>query len=182
MTVKNMDKKESITTKEKEFVYNYLAMSQNSTKAYMKTYPNAKTSTAKSQASRMLTKHNVQEAIRKQLKKVWDEKEDAIMQMFNKLVDVSGADIGDYLDEHGDIKVEKFGDLNTFLIDSYSKTISDTKEGQNIRMTIKMTDKLKAISELVKILGMITEKVEVNVNYDKEKVKEIQDIFHGKTE
>lgn len=181
MASKEFDDKKKLNAKEKEFVLNYLALSQNATKAYLKTYPNANYGTASTQSSRMLEKPKIKEAISKELKKVWDKKEEQIAKLFQKLIDASGADIGDFLDEYGDIKTHNFNDLNTFLIDSYSKSVSDTKEGQNVRMTIKMVDKLKAIQELTKILGMITDKVEVNVNYDKEKAKELHELFHGKT-
>ncbi len=87
-------------------------------------------------------------------------KEKKISKLFDDLLDVANSDISDFIDENGNIKVDEFNELNTKVIAEYNQTISDTKDGQNVKRSIKLKDSLKAMAELTKILGMIKEKVE----------------------
>lgn len=160
MAKKKKSKIDSLTAKNKEFLLNYILLGRNGTKAYKKTFPKSQYDTCRTNGSKLLAKANVSEALEEYLEEIFLDKEKQIRNIFDKLVAVAGADISDFIDEHGNIKVSEFNNLNTYFVAQYDKTVSDTKEGQNVKQSIKMLDKLKAISDLVKILGMITEKIE----------------------
>jgi len=177
MPKKKKRKIDSLPPKYKEFLLNYISLGKHGRKAYMLTYPKTKPHTADTMASRLLKKVKVSEALQEYLDGIFIEKEKEISKMFDNLLDIANSDISDYIDEDGNIKVEEFDKLNTYVLAQYDKTVNETDSSRNVKQSIKMLDKLKAISELVKILGMVQEKVEVSVNFDKESVKDIQDIF-----
>ena len=132
----------------------------NQRKAYLLTYPGVKQGTADVQACRLLSNPKVSAARQEYLESQWGEKEKVIAELFHKLKKISSADISEFIDESGNIKVEDFKCLDTFAVAQYDQAVSDTKEGQNVRQSIKMMDKQKAIDTLAKILGMIQDKVE----------------------
>jgi phage terminase small subunit len=159
-TAKKKKKKDVLgNPKHKAFVLEYIKY-KNATKAYAATYPNVSYDTAKSNGHKLLTNTYIQDEIQKHLDKTWAEKEKKISNLFDNLLEVADADISDFLDENGDVKVDEFKKLNTRVIAEYNQTISDTKDGQNVKRSIKLKDSLKAVAELTKILGMIKEKVE----------------------
>ena len=145
---------------EREFVLNFLLL-KNGTKAYMQAYPKAKYDTARTNSSKLLAKTNIKDAIQEYYDASWKEKEKQISKLFDDLLNVVNADVADYIDENGEIDVKKIKSLNTFPLVEYNRTVSDTAQGQNVKTSVKLLDKLKAISELTKILQMINEKVEI---------------------
>jgi len=151
---------DKLSPKHKEFLLNYFELGMNGRKAYLKTYPKTKMETADVMACRLLKNVKVNEARQEYLEDQWNEKEKAISNLFNKLITIAGADISDYIDEYGNISVEKFQELNTYPVAAYDQSISDTAAGRNIRQSIKLMDKQKSIDTLSKILGMIQDKIE----------------------
>jgi phage terminase small subunit len=158
MAKKAPTKKEN--PRHKTFVLEYIKNGGNATKAYMIAFNTNKCTVAAVEGSKLLRKPNISDVIQAYYEKTWAEKEKKISEMFDKLLNVVGADISDYIDKNGDVKVEAFEQMNTYPIAEYTQSISDTAQGQNIKRTIKLKDSLKAISELTKILGMIQDKVE----------------------
>lgn len=126
----------------------------------MLTYPKVTKGTADVQACRLLSNPKVAEARQEYLEEQWGKKEEVIAELFHKLKRISSADISEFIDESGNIKVEDFKHIDTFAVAQYDQAVSDTKEGQNVRQSIKMMDKQKSIDTLAKILGMIQDKVE----------------------
>lgn len=160
MAKKKKSKIDKLSPKNKEFLLNYILLGRNATKAYKKTFPKSNYDTCRTNGSKLLAKTNISEALEEYLEKIFLDKDKQIRNIFDKLVATAGADISDFIDEKGQIKIEDFDNLNTYFVAQYDKTVSDTQAGRNVKQSIKMMDKLKAISELVKILGMITEKTE----------------------
>lgn len=168
-----------LSAKHKEFVLNYIAFSRNGTKAYSKTYPTAKFESCMVLASKLLRNVKVKAALEEYYNNLWESKEKEIGIVFDNLIKLASSDISNVIDyEDGVMKIKEFNDIDTSIIQQINQTVSDTKEGQRINESIKLYDKTKAISELVRILEMIQEKVTVNVNFDKESAKDIQDIFN----
>jgi phage terminase small subunit len=149
-----------LNPKHKEFLLNYFELGMNGRKAYLKTYPGVKNESAEVNASKLLSSAKVKEARQEILDEQWASKEQVIPDLFNKLFLMAGSDISDYIDEFGHVKVDKFKEINTYPIAQYDQTITDTKDGQNVKQSIKLMDKQKSIDTLAKILGMIQEKVE----------------------
>ena len=158
--IEKKKKSKKLLEKENQFIHAYFALGLNATKAYMQVYPNAKYDSARAKAAVMLAKDSVSEAIQKKLDESWEDRDKKISHIFNSLYSAATADIGDYVDENGEIKAEKLSELNTLPIQQYDRTVSDTKEGQNVKTSIKLMDKIKAMQELNKIFGIINEKVE----------------------
>ena len=148
-----------LSKKEKEFLLNYIELGKNGTKAYLKTYPTSNRNTAAVQASKLLRKHNVSEALQEYLNDIWEQKEEQISQLFDNLLGVANYDISQLIDEHGDVRVDEFDKINTFIIQQYDKSESESEKRYSKKVSIKLMDKLKATEMLVKILGMIQEKV-----------------------
>jgi phage terminase small subunit len=158
--IKNKKKIDNLKPADREFVLNYLLL-KNGTKAYMQAFPKVKIESARVLASRLLAKVNISEAIQECYEETWKDKQKQISKLFDDLLTIVNADVADYIDEDGEIDVSKIKKLNTFCLAEYNKITSDTANGQNVKITVKLLDKLKAISELTKILNMISDKVEV---------------------
>ena len=127
----------------------------------MLAFPKTNYGTAAVMANRLLKKAKISDAIQEYYDASWKEKEKQISKLFDDLLNVVNADVADYIDENGEIDVKKIKSLNTFPLVEYNRTVSDTAQGQNVKTSVKLLDKLKAISELTKILQMINEKVEI---------------------
>lgn len=152
---------DELSDKYKKFALNYIRL-QNGTKAYLQVYPNADYNVASVSAYHLLRKPKIKEAIREYMDGIFKEKEAEISAIFNKLVSITNVDIADFIDDNGNVKFKDFQEMNTYAIAEYSKVVSDTAQGRNEKQTIKLLDKQKALSELIKILGMITDKAEVS--------------------
>jgi phage terminase small subunit len=150
---------EQLSIKHKDFFKNYLEC-LNATKAYMKAYPTAKYETAMVNGSNLLRHAKIQAALKEYYDQLWADKEDLIGKVFNKLLNVVDFDISDYVDKDGNIDLEKITRENSFPISEISRREQVSKYGTSVHESIKTIDKLKAIQELTKILGMIQEKVE----------------------
>jgi hypothetical protein len=176
------DKKKSafdkLSAAHKKFFVEYTKY-LNAKYAYKITHPKCKDSTAESQGPEIVRKHQFQEALKEYYDDLWEKKDDYIGKTLKRLVDILDFDITDFLDENGYIDFEKVKEANnSFPIAEVARKENNTKYGRNIQESIKTVDKLKAISELTKILQMIKEKVEIDLNIDKESAKEIQEIFN----
>lgn len=148
--------------KHKSFALEYIRNGRNGTKAYRTVYPKAKYTSAMSNANKMLRNTQISEAILEYYNKLWDSKEKEIGQTFDNLLKMANADISDvveYSDEEG-MTIKDFDTIDTQAVQSISENVSQTKYGPNVSKSIKMYDKQKAISDLLKVLNMITEKVE----------------------
>jgi alkyl hydroperoxide reductase subunit AhpC len=143
--------------KHKEFLLNYFLLGMNGRKAYMKTYQKTNAASAEVLASKLLSNIKVSEAKQEYLQEQWKKKEQAISNLYDKLIRTASADISDYIDESGDVKVSEFNDMDTYPIAHYEQAISDTAYGRNIKRVIKLKDSQKAIDTLGKVLGMIKE-------------------------
>lgn len=157
MAEKKKRKIDLLNQKYREFLYHYIEL-QNPRKAYQLVYPKTKPNSADVNASKLLKNTKVAEALQEILNEQWEKRENQISDLFKKLVNLTGSDISDYLDEEGNVKVKDFQKMNTYPITQYDQTITTTEKGQNIKQTIKLQDKQKAIDSLAKILGMIKDK------------------------
>jgi len=166
---------DKLIPKHKVFVKNYVEM-LNARKAYSAAYPTCKNSTANVNGPKLLTNTRVKEALKEYYDNLWERKDDYIGIMFKNLLNIIDFDISDYLDENGKIDLQLVKDKKSFAISEVRESESTTKYGLNVSKGIKSHDKLKAISEMNKILGMIKEKIEIE--YDPENVKAIQEIFN----
>ena len=170
---------DKLSVKNKDFDLEYLSNGNNATKAYSKVYPNAKYVTARSNGAKLLAKTNIKEALSDYFNSMWSEKEKDIGKIYNNLIKQATADIADVIEyKNGEMRIKDFDEIDTSTIQQITQTVTDTKEVQRINESIKLFDKTKAQSDLIRVLKMIEEKVTVNVNYDKESVGEIQDIFN----
>lgn len=158
---KTKRKIDELSEKHRNFATSYIQL-QNATKAYLQTYPHVKYNTAMVEGCKLLRKPNIKEAIQEYLDEKFKEKETEISNIFNKLVSISNSDIADFIDDDGDLKFKDFKEINTYVVSEYSKIETESENSTNTKQTIKMLDKQKALSELIKILGMITEKTEVS--------------------
>ena len=150
-----------LKAKEKDFFLYYLELGRNATKAYMKVFPNCKYESAAVEASKFLKKPNVKAALKEHYDALWEKRNDVIGKMFENLLEIGNSDIADVVDyKNGSMIIKEFEKVNTSLIKSISQTTTDTKEGVRTVEKVEMHDKLSAIKEIDKILGLATDKVE----------------------
>lgn len=180
---KKKEKKEttvfdSLSIKHKEFVINYLE-TLNATKAYQKAYPSSNYNASSVGGFNLLRNPKIKNALKEYYNELWDNKDDYIGVLFKKLLNIVDFDISSYVDDDGNICLDKINKENSFPISEVTRKVTESKYGTNIQESIKTVDKLKAISELAKVLNMIQEKMTVNLNYDKESAQRIQEVFSG---
>jgi phage terminase small subunit len=169
-----------LSIKHLAFVNEYLKLN-NATKAYMNVYPSSGYDAARSSSADLLAKANIKAYVNEHYKKQWEDKETEIGRTFNNLVKIANSDINDVVEvEDGKMKIKNLDEIDSYIIQEIKQTVTNTKDGENKNTSIKVYDKVKAIDGMLKVLGMIKEKADININlnYDKESAKEIQEIFN----
>lgn len=80
------------------------------------------------------------------------------------LADIMLANIGDFLDDEGNIDVTRATPEQLALIDSYSVSESEGAEGGHSRaVKLKMHSKLAAVEKIAKYLNLISDSVKVDL-------------------
>lgn len=177
-----------MTEKQKIFVREYLK-DFNGTRAYKVAYPSCKKDeAARVNASKLLTKTNIKEAIQKQADKRLEKVEISIDDVLNELKSIAFSDrtkISKLTKE--EIKDEITGETLERKYVEFTPTNeidSDTKKaiaGYKVTqsgMSVETYDKMKALELLGKYLGIFKENVDVNVTANK-KFDEICDQIGG---
>lgn len=150
---------DKLNAKQKSFFEAYLE-TFNARKAYQKIHPTSKNSTAYTNGCKLLKNAKIKDALKEYYDQLWENKQDYVGILFKKLLNMADFDISDYIDEYGGIDLAKLNKENSFPVSEVTRKVTETKDGVNVHESIKTVDKIKAIQELTKILGMIQEKVE----------------------
>jgi hypothetical protein len=171
---------DKLSGKHKEFFLAYLKFSGNATKAYQSVYSNVTIESAAVRASATLRNVKIAAALREHYDNLWKNKEDMIGKTFENLLKMANADIHDVVefDEDGEMKIKDFNKINTFIIKKIGQKKTINQFGENVQNTIEIVDKEKVSTDLLRVLGMIQEKLKVTFNYDKESAQAIKDIFN----
>lgn len=153
-------KLEDFKPDQQNFILEYIK-TRNATKSYMMAYPKTSYESAAVQAYRLLKNDNVSAYIKNYFDQLWANRKDEIGKTLDNLLKIANADLGSVLEKTADgLKVKDFDKIDTSIIQSISQSRSDNKYGEASSLSIRLFDKSKAISDLTKVLGMITEKVE----------------------
>jgi len=151
----------SLSKNYKSFVLEYIRNGRNGVKAYMKVYPRSSYNAAGVSAFDLLKKPKIKEALEEYYQELWENKEKEIGKTFDNLLKIANADINNVIDyKDGEMKIRNFDEIDSSIIQQINQTITNTKEGQKINESIKLFDKTKAISELLKVLEMVKDKME----------------------
>jgi hypothetical protein len=157
-------KKKSIKAniKHKTFVLEYIANGNNATKAYMKVFEIKNYDSASVLSHKLLRNVKVSEAIEIYYTKLWESKSKEIGKAFGSLLRIASSDIANVVDfEDGQMKVKDFKNVDSSVIKAVSQNVTETANGVNVHTSVVLHDKVKAISELLKVLNMINEKMEI---------------------
>ena len=169
--------------KEKSIVLEYVSNGFNQTQAYKKYSPKTDIVTCRTLAARVFTKVGVKEALNEYFKDLWERKEEEIGKTFLKLLSFVHADISDVADfKDGELIIKDFDKAKTGIIRELSQAKTLGKYGESVKNSIKIVDQTKSMSDLIRVLNMINEKMTVSIKYDKEAAKEIQDTFNEEIE
>ena len=142
------------------FILEYIR-TRNAVKSYMSVYPKTKYEAAGVSSHQLLKNPKVSAYIKNYYEDLWDSRKDEIGKTFDNLLKIANADIGSIVEAAGDsVSFKNLKTIDTSIIQSISQSSSDTKYGVATSLNVKLFDKTKAISELLKVLGMITDKVE----------------------
>lgn len=153
-------KLEDFKPDQQNFILEYIK-TRNATKSYMMAYPKTSYGVASVNAHKLLKNANVSAYIKNYFDQLWANRKDEIGKTLDNLLKIANADLGSILEKTADgLKVKDFDKIDTSIIQSISQSRSDTKYGEASSLSIRLFDKSKAISDLTKVLGMITEKVE----------------------
>ena len=142
------------------FILEYIK-TRNATKSYMKAYPKSKYDAASVSSFQLLRNPKIKEYIQCYYDELWNNRKVEIGRTFDNLLKIANADISDVVEFDGDrMNVKPFDKSDTFLISEIKETVSEHQHGVNVNRSVKLKDSGKALSELLKVLGMVTEKVE----------------------
>jgi len=143
-----------------KFISEYI-ITNNAVKSYLSVYPKSSYNAACVSSHQLLRNPKISEYIQSYYDELWKDRKNEISKTFNNLLKIANADIADVVDYEGDrMEIRPFSQSDTFLIAEIKETVSETQNGTSVNRSIKLKDSTKAISELIRVLGMITEKVE----------------------
>lgn len=159
-----------LTPKQKIFVNEYL-VDFNATRAYKVAYASCKKDgTARCNGSKLLAKANVREYISKRMEKREKRTEITQDKVLRELAKIGFADITDYVKiieksymregkkiSYKDIEIEETKDIDTEKLGA----ISSIKQGVN-GIEIKLSDKVRALEQIGRHLGMFNDRLELN--------------------
>jgi hypothetical protein len=149
------------------FVKEYVANFSNGTVAYKKVYPHVKDSTAKVQASKLLTKTNVQAWIKEEYERIWKDKDSELekSKTYAMIHALGDSEISEVVDlETGTLKVKDFSEIPLKArqaIQSIKFKTRTTQYGEDSELEVKMHSKQAALDLRAKIQGMIQDKVDI---------------------
>jgi phage terminase small subunit len=148
---------DDLTPKIKRFCEEYI-IDLNKTQAAIRAGYSEKT--AKTQASRLLTKANVQDYVATLKQKLSDKNEGLAQRVIDELSKLGFANIQDYIDKDNEVK-----DLTTITrdkaaaVESIKKTITEfsgggSPAGKKTTIQFKLYDKISALEKLGRHLGI----------------------------
>ena len=156
-----------LTLNQKLFVKEYLK-DRNGTRAYIAAYPNTtKETTAWTNSSRLLSNAKVKALIDKGFAKLSKKLEVSQERIIKEYAKIAFFDIKDLFDDEDCLKKIKDMDENTRAVVSGLEvtTVNNPDDFHRIKK-IKLNDKLKALNDLSKHLGMFKEKVEHSLDVE----------------
>lgn len=170
--------KTKLTNKQKAFKKYYITNGFNGTKACISAGFNERT--ARQEASRLLSNVNIKEAILKEFEKDGD----VIQQALKEIVKIATSDINDYVDIDWDSGVTSIKPLKEIpegmtsvikkikhnrVIKEVKGATKDNKEDIILHDQIEyeLYDKQKALDSILKIAGMLREKLDVTSDGEK---------------
>lgn len=166
---------QGVTEKQEVFCYEY-CVDYNGKRAYMVAYPRVKESTARVNASRLLTKANIQARIEELKTNLAETAGISALKILKALEDFAFSDITETFDVTPE-ELKKMPEKVRRLITGYKLTTrsfinSDNRTVKEEVLELKFADKLKAFEMMNKMLGHNSaEKViQTNVNVDATKL------------
>jgi phage terminase small subunit len=169
----NMPKKneklkiDKMSAEHKKFVVEYVACAGNGTEAYMKVFPKSKYNSARVEASRLLSRPNILQAIEDEYAKYFKEKDKEIAksktyQLINFCGDVDVADIFD-----DDYEIRPLSEIPIPIrraIQSIKKTEKTNQYGVDRTVEVNLVNKLAALELRAKMQHMLDTKLDVGDN------------------
>lgn len=157
-----------MTDKQEIFCNEYIK-DFNGARAYKVAYPNCKKdSSARANASELLTKTNIQEYITKLKEDLKEKTQITQEKVLNEISKIAFADIRKLYNDNGGLKsIQDLDDTTAGAIISVESLeefegYGDDREQIGYTKKIKMADKTKALDMLGRYFGMFKDKVEVN--------------------
>ncbi|EMO78548.1 terminase small subunit [Leptospira kirschneri str. 200801774] len=148
---------EDLTPKRKLFVENLVfSCMMNQTKAYMQTYGTDNVHSANACASRLLSKASVREYRDKLISESLEHKKSELLFIFlNVTRAISTAEISDYIDEFGEVSLERIRTINPQAVKEISTTVTTTKDGEEIvNRKFKLEGKHRSLEHIAKYLRL----------------------------
>lgn len=145
------------------FVLEYVANCGNGTDAYLKAYPKCKSTTARANATKLLTNTHISEAIEIEYDKYWKGRDKNIEKSKTyQLIHFCGdVDVADIFDNKYDIKpLDQIPTASRKAIQSIKKTERTTKFGVDVITEVTLVPKLQALELRSKMQGMLDTKIE----------------------
>jgi phage terminase small subunit len=162
---------DELNYKQQLFVEYYI-QSLNATESYQKAY-DCDYDTARVNGSRLLTNADIRSQVNKAIRKKMADEEDEFRSIWEKEVkDLTVARISDYLNEDGDIDIEKTKEIRPGAIAELQIRVEylkgREKDGSDDKVihhkTLKLHPKTKALELAGKYLALITDRVDHTTN------------------
>lgn len=150
----------------------YYIQSLNASEAYRKAY-DCDDSTARVNGSKLLTNTDIRSQVNKAIRKKMADEEDEFRSIWEKEVkDLTIARISDYLDEDGDIDLNKIKEIRPGAICELKVDVEYQKGKEKDRSddriihhkTLKLHPKTKALELAGKYLALITDRIDHTTN------------------
>lgn len=144
--------------KEKLVLLEYLKCF-NQTKAYQAIYPKAKPDSARFESSRMFAKHNILAYKNKLIKEMMDSRQEELkIRWEQEVTQIAFSRLADYIDENGEVNIEKLADENPGAVKEFKKDIQRGEYGTNESTSFKLHSKDKALELMAKYLSLLNER------------------------
>ena len=143
------------------FIDRYL-IHLNGSKAYQETHLDAAPSTCRVNASKLLSNANIRAEINKRLKASHLSTEEAL----RLLADHAKGNINDFIDENGYVDLKKARAANAMhLLKEIEIIETETKDGVNTRIKVKLHDPQNAIDKVLRVQGKYKDTLDLNVKH-----------------
>lgn len=138
------------------FVLEYL-MDYNATRAYKSVYGEMDDSVAAVNGCRLLRNAKVKQVIETETDRAIDARRSRLRDLVVRSLDETlSARLSDYIDESGEVDVEKLT-RNGGAVVGFARDIHSTENGTRIKTTITLDSKAKAREQAMKMTGLLAD-------------------------
>lgn len=158
------------------FITEYLKNGNNGTQAFLKAKPNCEFTTARTNSSQLLAKTNFLKVLNEEREKLEQKNGISREKCIKILADMAQCDLADFVttdESTGEVKLKSNWSEKgkSHVLDSIEQVNTTLESGQVVTRTkLRRESKVKAMELLMKALGYLEEKVNINHTFSPSQV------------